>query len=302
MLTLQTNANLEQGNYNTPNLSITLEVIDVEKAKEYLSHNFIGNRTPSKSKIDEYSSLMKTGEWGLSDPITFDEKGDVIDGQHRLLSVIKAGIPVAFYVVKGVNTLAKEFINIGMTRSASNIAEIRGIPNSNVVTLSIARRMTTTRFGQNVDNGLSKHEVVDVFMAFREGILFAHSVTSKGDAIRNGAISAVIARAYYHENHAELTRFGAILSGSMSEYKSENDSAPLKLREYYLKSNRRSFDVRHSLYYRAQSALSSFLKQKPVILCKQTQGNLWPIPALDDPKKFAELRKVLKEDPKYLYS
>jgi hypothetical protein len=302
MLTLPTNANPEQGFHNSAGLSITFEVIDVQTAKEYLSHNFIGNRTPSKAKIDEYSRLIKSGEWGLSDPITFDKNGDVIDGQHRLLSVIKAGIPTPFYVVRGVTPEAKEYINIGMTRSSTNIAEIRGIPNSNPQTLSIARRMTTPRFGQNVDNGLNKHEVVDVFMAFREGIVFANSVTSKGDAIRNGAISAVIARAYYQENHAELERFGSLLSGSMSCYKSENDTAPIKLREYYLKSNRRSFDVRHSLYFRAQSALSSFLKQKPVVLCKQIQGNLWPIPELDDSKKFAELRKLLKENPDYTYN
>lgn len=302
MLTLPTNANLGQDFHNSTGLSITLEVIDVQTAKEYLSHNFIGNRTPSKAKIDEYTRLIKSGEWGLSDPITFDKNGDVIDGQHRLLSVIKAGIPTPFYVVRGVNPDAKEFINIGMTRSSTNIAEIRGLPDSNTRNLSIARRMTTPRFTQNVDNGLNKHEVVDVFMAFREGIVFANTVTSKGEAIRNGAISAVIARAYYQENHAELERFGALLSGLMTSYKSENDTAPLKLREYYLTHNRRSFDVRHSLYYRTQSALSAFLKQKPVVLCKPTQGNLWPIPELDDAKKFAELRKLLKENPEYTYN
>lgn len=300
---IQANTNLEQGNYNASQLSITLEVIDVEKAKEYLSHNFIGNRTPSKAKIKEYSDLMQKGEWGLSDPITVDKNGDVIDGQHRLLSVIKAEIPIPFYVIKGVDPLAKEFINIGMTRSSTNIAEIRGVPQANAMNLSIARRMTTPRFGQYVDNSLSKHEVVDVFMAFHDGILFASTITSKGsEPIRNGAITAVLARAYYHENHNELARFGAILSGNVSEFKSENDSAPLKLREYYFKSNRRSFDVKQSLYYRTQSALSAFLKQKPLMHCKPTYGNLWPIQELDNASKFEDLRKTLKDNPEYKYS
>jgi hypothetical protein len=302
MIDIVAEANHQQDFKNKGQLSITIEVITPERAREYLTHNFKGNRTPSKTKIAEYAYQMASGEWGLSDGIQFDENGHLIDGQHRLHATIKADIPVAFYVIRGVETKAKEYINIAMSRSASNIAEIRGIDGSTHQTLSIARRMTTPRFGSHVDNGLSKHEVVDVFMAFYDGVMFSTQYRSS-HSIKSGSISAVIARAYYHENHQELARFLMILNGDLTPFGGLEDSAPCKLRDYYLENRvvRMNVEGRRSLFYRTQSALSAFLAKKPLSVCREKNGNLWPIPELDDPKKFEELRAKLKSDPTYRY-
>lgn len=293
-----------EGSPKGADLSITLETITPERAAEYLSKNFKGNRTPSKKLIAGYSKQMKAGEWGLSNGVSFDINGVLVNGQHQLGAVIDAGIPVQFYVTRGLDPKSKEYLDLGMSRNASNIAEIRGLSLASTITISIARRMTTPRFGLTVNSGLSKHEVVDVFTAFHDGIAFAYnSSNASGDRMRSGAVLAVIARAYYHENHRDLERFSQILAGNLSYIQGQEDTAPCKLRDFYLKmrAENKSAQLGSSLFNRTQAALSAFLARKPLVVCREKSGNLWPIPELDDAKKFAELREKLKIDPSYRY-
>lgn len=61
------------------------------------------NRTINKTLVDSYASDMVRGRWGLSHQgIAFDEDGRLLDGQHRLWAVVKAGIPVMMIVATGV--------------------------------------------------------------------------------------------------------------------------------------------------------------------------------------------------------
>lgn len=61
------------------------------------------NRSINKSLVNSYASDMARGRWGLSHQgIAFDEDNRLIDGQHRLWAVVKAGIPVIMTVTTGV--------------------------------------------------------------------------------------------------------------------------------------------------------------------------------------------------------
>lgn len=78
-------------------------IITPEMAKEMMQFNTC-NRPLSKNTVAKYASMMKQGEWYLSHQaiaFTESEKGKLIlvDGQHRLATVIQSGVPVNFSVV-----------------------------------------------------------------------------------------------------------------------------------------------------------------------------------------------------------
>lgn len=84
-------------------LTVEVEVIDPEKAAEYLSHNAM-HRKPKQKKIDKYVAEMVNGEWKFNGKsLIFDSNGRLLNGQHRLYAVIQSGVSLKTLVVRGVD-------------------------------------------------------------------------------------------------------------------------------------------------------------------------------------------------------
>lgn len=98
-----------------------------EMAKAVLA-NMGANRSPSMTVVHTYTRLMCDGGWKC-DPLLalrFDHDGRLIDGQHRMLAVIQAGVPVDFYVdYTDVETL--DLMHECRTRRMSHRVAIKGI-------------------------------------------------------------------------------------------------------------------------------------------------------------------------------
>lgn len=79
-----------------------VETITPEIAQQYLERNLENNRRLSTKNIALYANAMQSGDWQLtSQGISFNESGQLTDGQHRLMAIIKAGVPVKMYVTYG---------------------------------------------------------------------------------------------------------------------------------------------------------------------------------------------------------
>ena len=81
-------------------IDFAMEVITPKKAEEYLKHN-IRNRKHRRQVVNELSTIITQGEWRLvHQPIAFDSTGRLVDGQHRLMAIVKTGIGVTSYVAR----------------------------------------------------------------------------------------------------------------------------------------------------------------------------------------------------------
>lgn len=65
------------------------------------------NRKLSVTHVNYLAKEMAAGRWVLTgSSIQFNELGELIDGQHRLVAIIRAGMTVPCYVVTGLPTQA----------------------------------------------------------------------------------------------------------------------------------------------------------------------------------------------------
>lgn len=93
-------------------------------ARQMLEKN-VGNRPVSKDTVEHYARLMQNGEWSVTpDAIGFDITGRLINGQHRLMAIIKSNTAQTFFVVDNLPWNAFSVTDEGRKRSASDILSI----------------------------------------------------------------------------------------------------------------------------------------------------------------------------------
>ena len=81
-----------------------VELITPEMAKEYLTHNEHNPRKANRLQVEAYARDLAAGKWQLNgETIVFDANGDLKNGQHRLMAIVKANTPAYVVVVRGID-------------------------------------------------------------------------------------------------------------------------------------------------------------------------------------------------------
>lgn len=105
-------------------ISSNIEIVTPAIAEVMLSKN-IFNRKTSPRAIRSYSEAMSSGNWMCNgESIVFDNKGNLVDGQHRLKAVVRSGEDIVFNVIRGVKAKAFDTFNQGIKRSVGQIFEL----------------------------------------------------------------------------------------------------------------------------------------------------------------------------------
>lgn len=106
-----------------------VETITPEVAKVYLKFNK-SNRPVIQSVVDKYARQMLDGEWKLNgEAICFSDGGILLNGQHRLLAILKSNVSIETVVVRGCDSDSFITYDSGRTRKASDIFALAEIPN-----------------------------------------------------------------------------------------------------------------------------------------------------------------------------
>lgn len=116
------------------------------------------NRPTSVGVVKKYAHLMREGRWHYTgEPIIFSTER-LIDGQHRLAACVASGATIESLVVFGAPDEAFAFIDVGKTRTASNIFAIHGVKNHAVMAAATQWVVgyEQERIGQAAKGGASK--------------------------------------------------------------------------------------------------------------------------------------------------
>ncbi len=162
------------------------EVIDaVRDAKEFpfegftsvihvtpeMAVTFIKNNTKARrvnnAVIELYARIMRAGDWKLNgEPIVFSDEGDLLDGQSRLMGILRSGATVPMVIVYGVAEEHFSTIDQGCKRTNGQVLEMLECRHGKL--LAAALRLAYIYF--EVDRSLSdsgeEHIYIEALLNF----------------------------------------------------------------------------------------------------------------------------------------
>lgn len=137
-----------------------IKTISPIQARKWLAEN-PRNRRIKQNRVDELADAIRRGEWHFDgSPIRFSTSGRLLDGQHRLLAISEAGLPVKALIVKNLPEEVQRVMDTGARRSFADNLQIDGESNSNVLgsATSILWRYENDAFGRK---GFRRHPTYD---------------------------------------------------------------------------------------------------------------------------------------------
>lgn len=106
-----------------------LAQITPETANTLLRTNVL-NRDISKSLVKKMSTDMATGKWKLNgESIKFDNKGRLVDGQHRLHAIAQAKVTIKTFACGGLDPKIFDTLDVGKQRNLGDVMKLAGVPH-----------------------------------------------------------------------------------------------------------------------------------------------------------------------------
>lgn len=218
-----------------------IEIITPEIAASYLKKN-VKNRNIRKRVVTSYARDMKNGDWNQNgQSIGFFENGTLADGQHRLMAVIEAGVPVEFLVVYDIPN-GSNIIDVGVKRTTNDIIKLSGVDVSN---LDSATVRCLFRFANSSDPTIAvvrdflieHHEMVSIATK-----IVSHGVDSKYTIAKKASCSGAAFCALYSGVDEEVIDrfFVCVNSGAYDSNRGESASTVYRnwlIRNYTGKDN-----------------------------------------------------------------
>lgn len=197
----------EVGAQGAGELRASVELIDAAFAEQLLADNEL-NRKISGVVVDKYARDMRDGRWQLNgQTIKIGVSGKLMDGQHRLEAVKKAGRPFYAIVVRGVPEAAFGSLDVGRRRALGEVLRDQGETNTSVLASGL-RWFWMLKYGYVLSANISptNGELLDVLQKnpeIRDSVKF----TSQIREIMGGGLAAAL---HY--------RFGRIEPGLANEF------------------------------------------------------------------------------------
>lgn len=120
----------------------SIETITPAYAEAILEGN-TANRNVRKNHVDYFVRVIQEGGFATTHQgVAIASDGTLLDGQHRLLAIVKAGIPVRMSVTRGMEKEAFQFIDTGIKRTNGDVTRLGShtVANIELVLLLLAGR------------------------------------------------------------------------------------------------------------------------------------------------------------------
>jgi len=184
----------QEGRNQTDEQFTKMEMVDPSLAELLLKGN-VRNRGISGPLVEAMTRDMLAGAWKTTHQgLALDKEYRLLDGQHRLLAVVKSGKTIEFPITYNVPTDAFEAIDLGgRPRSISDIAKLsRGLKYGRTV---IAAAKTIAELGHpSALQRWTKSEVDALLDIYQRDCEWAAGMIAK--AMGSAAVTAGIAYAY----------------------------------------------------------------------------------------------------------
>ena len=235
--------------------------ITPEMAADMLSRNQ-NNRSIRTKVVESYARDMQNGAWEeTAQAITFDVDGNLLDGQHRLNAIIKAGVPQNMLVV--TDAPRSSMYDAGLSRSMVDRLTMGNYDFPSSITTSFI--CSVCGYILAVRNGRKKLSTAEVrdFMSYnREQLEVLSDIigTKRRLGITVAPVAAAMLAALSNGVDPEvLHKFYEVLLDGISTCDEERPIVALRNRLLTEVSGRGTTQSRVEQYKRTQYAISQYV-------------------------------------------
>lgn len=113
-----------------------------------------GNRDPRDPAIDRLARDMQAGNWQLTgEAIKFASNGDLLDGQHRLMACVRAGVPFKTLVITGLPPESRENMDTQTKRTFGDYLRWAGEHNRTALASAVEAGLSWDTVGRPINHG-----------------------------------------------------------------------------------------------------------------------------------------------------
>lgn len=243
-------------------------LVTPEIAAEWLiKHN---HSNPRKKVISTHVTWLAqqilSGQWQNDHPaaIAFDIHGKLIDGQHRLNAIVRAGVAVKLRIEWGMPEDVAAYIDCGITRGWSDRVKFVEDPGINTIVAMIVAYAWT--HGGGARRRMTADEAETIFLGNVDGFTFAaQCMTSNHRPFHRRSIRFAIAE-MHQRNPAKAKAFAEsliVVDGEVQQAR--------VFRDYMLRNpttSRGGGSIDNSFYERGVYAMNAHLKDQEIKVIK----------------------------------
>jgi hypothetical protein len=259
----------------TVDLELSVETITPEIALQMLEAN-TRNRRLSDRLISIYAQAIKDDEWRLNgEPIIFDYNGTLQSGQHRLLAVIEAGVPIRTVVVRGAEPEGLFTLDSGRKRKLTDALNLLG--EKDVANLSGAITWTWRWENQLMDRTSlvattsTLLRVLDTHPSLRDDLVYGRQMHS---SLR---LSAGLMAAVYHQLALASDDVDSFWETACYGESLDRDNPVYAWRRFIVKSKLKNEKTPSNVYAAVTvKAWNAWIEHRPLSVLRWAGGELFP--------------------------
>ena len=263
------------------------EKIGPKLAQKYLD-TMARNRKLRRKTVDRYAEAMRANQWTLTgEPIKFNTKGELIDGQHRLSAIIMSGKTVEIDVRRQLHPSVFMDLDTGAGRSPGDLLTVAGYE----YTVNIASAIRQVSSILEVESGvvkptsMGKKKVAPAILLewceehleeLKEAIRATISKDAKVVCSPPSLFSALYFLFAQYNRKAAREFFTALIDGIGFEHDQHD---PIYMLRKQLLSFRSNKNLKRPGYYKAAlviKAWNAFQNRDTIQQLKYTDGEAWP--------------------------
>lgn len=164
----------------------SLVMVTPSLAEEMLRRN-INNRTIKKGAVNAYAEDMMHKRWNGLSIIAFNEEtGELMDGQHRLMAIVKSGTSQIMVVAE---VKSEDVFDIGAVRSVRDIMVLSG--GENLTNTLIGAVGMSIRRSSAGGSRVSKPKIIERYMEDKERWDSAGRIAGRGLTKKSAFVTAI---------------------------------------------------------------------------------------------------------------
>ena len=249
----------------------------------------INNRAVRTKKVAELAEVMKKGEWELSnDAIVVSEGNILLNGQHRLMAVVKSGMACPFILYTGAEDSSFDIMDTPIVRRLADAIARKGGKNSVWMETTISRYMnlhedllsgwvSMKRF--NSKTAGTRRELVEMYdkheKLFDKWVKWTYATISRGVRLVSGAqlaaLAAFLERDLGHEEDKIKEYIKALVLDGATQHKTIL-AVRKKLMLHNMKKERLD---RHDILRYLIRGWNDFLLNREVIFIKTDEDSFY---------------------------